>query len=123
MSPSQSNVSHLNRDPRIAPGTQRFEAHATARPSFDTPRKAPFVAKGHDAQLMEAQQNRLPTQLTLMSGVSFGGIITRRDKFTVTLRHDEVDGSAQRSGMDEIFYKHAIESVLIDRSSLAAAQR
>lgn len=104
---NQDNVSHLNRDPRFTGGL-------TPRPPFgrDTgqaPRK--FVAKGHDAQLQDAQMGRLPTTLTLVSGAVFTGIITKRDKYTITLRHES--GSA--AGMDEIFYKHAIEGVLIDR--------
>lgn len=119
-----SNVTHLNRDPKTlfaARGVPHLDsskfgqAEYTPRPPFQGNQAAqrPFVAKGHDAQLMEAQHNSLPTTLTTMFGNTFVGTIVKRDKFTITLRHSE----GESAGQDEIFYKHAIESVLIRRTA------
>jgi sRNA-binding regulator protein Hfq len=79
-------------------------------------KKQPFVAKGHDAQLMDAQNNVTPTTISLISGGSYEGIIVKRDKYTITLRHAE--GLGLEAGQDEIFYKHAIEGVRIRRETL-----
>lgn len=75
--------------------------------------KKKFVAKGHDSQLQDAQHGRLPVTITTLSGTPFNGTIARRDKYTITLRHNSPGTVVD--GQDEIFYKHAIESVLIDR--------
>lgn len=95
------NVTHLNRDAK----TYYTASNATTAPA---PRK--FVAKGHDAQLQGAQINHTPTVITLISGEKARGIIVKRDKYTITLRYSE----GTRAGMEEIFYKSAIESVLIE---------
>lgn len=110
-----STVSHLPRDPRIPLGSganvmtlpHRSRSEGTAR--TEAPRK--FVAKGHDAQLQEAQHSHLPTTLTMISGIVAEGTVSRRDKYTITLRYS----NGTHAGQDEIFYKHAIESVLIVR--------
>lgn len=116
---NQDNVTHLSRD-------VRFEARpvlhvATPRPPFNRqlgePTSAPhkkFVAKGHDAQLMDAQMSHAAVTLNTISGATFDGTISRRDKFTITLRDKE--------GQDEIFYKHAIESVRILRPQACSAE-
>lgn len=70
-----------------------------------------FVAKGHDAQLLDAQNNRFPTAITLTSGLEVFGNIARRDKFTITLH---LSRGADK-GKDLLIYKHAIESILIDK--------
>lgn len=80
-----------------------------APPAF-TPKKK-FVAKGHDAQLEGAQYGGNKVRLALVAGDKVYGRVERRDKFTVTLRHDIGDHEA--SGLTEIFYKHAIEGVLV----------
>ena len=104
---SQNNISHFNRDVRTeAPKASPFE-RGQSRPQEH--RK--FVAKGHDAQLMDAQMNALQTTVKLMSGESAIGIIVKRDKFTITIRYC----AGIQTGMEEIFYKHAIESVMIVR--------
>lgn len=82
---------------------------AAPRGSNLTPKK-PFVAKGHDKDLLDAQNNRHATTI-FVAGEDFVGTIVRRDKFTITLRHETVDGDV----VDEIFYKHAIERVRIVR--------
>lgn len=112
---SENNVSHLNRDVRRDPSsyvnTPRFA------PGSHTPavgRK--FVAKGHDSQLMDAQNDKHPVRLQLMSGAVFYGTVSKRDKFTITLRH----AGGENAGRDEIFYKHAIESVLISYHGASA---
>lgn len=63
-----------------------------------------FIAKGHDSQLQDAQYSGAKTTLNLMSGISVTGKLLRRDKYTITLLHEKGE---------EIFYKHAIEGVLI----------
>lgn len=104
-----SNISHLPvspfpqvrpRPPFLSPGSSSAVPHRTK-----------FVAKGHDAQLQDAQFSKLKTRITLTSGEVAHGLIVKRDKFTITLRHE----SGNDSGCDEIFYKHAIEAVLISR--------
>lgn len=105
---SQNNISHFNRDVRTeAPKANAFERGQSSRPQEH--RK--FVAKGHDAQLMDAQMNGLQTTIALMSGNAVTGTIVKRDKFTITLRYS----AGTHAGTEEIFYKHAIESVMIVR--------
>lgn len=73
-----------------------------------------FVAKGHDAQLQEAQYNSLPVYLLLLDAPADGweeGKIVRRDKYTVTFRC----ATGQFAGLDQIVYKHAIAKVVIKR--------
>lgn len=68
-----------------------------------------FTAKGHDSSLQEAQINRQETTVVLMSGESVTGRIARRDRYTITI--------ARGNGHpDMIIFKHAIESVSIDRN-------
>jgi RNA chaperone Hfq len=81
-------------------------AHAsTPRPTSHTnhtPGKK-FTAKGHDKQLEDYQYNKLPVQINLISGSLITGAVARRDKYTITIR--------DKHGVDEIVYKHAIESI------------
>lgn len=113
-SSEQNNVSHLNRDVRREPSsTSEFARAQRSFPVQSTPPRK-FVAKGHDAQLMDAQMGRFPTKIRLSSGAVVSGIITKRDKFTITLKHTSGDFIEQ----EEIFYKHAIESVMITRPAL-----
>ena len=73
-----------------------------------------YVAKGHDAQLQNAMYSKSIVRLQILGKDRTAiGLITKRDKFTITLSHTVGD----LFGMDEIFYKHAIESVLIEKSS------
>lgn len=105
-----SNVTHLSSSfPSSGVRRGPFTAPATRAEGEQPHRK--FVAKGHDSQLQDAQSNKLPVAITLMSGATVHGIIVRRDKYTITLRYS----SGTCEGMDEIFYKHAIESVLVER--------
>jgi sRNA-binding regulator protein Hfq len=79
----------------------------SARPD-DTRVHRKFVAKGHDAQLQEAQMNNFQVVVNLMySETSIRGVIARRDKWTITVTPKE--------GASYIIYKHAIESVQIIR--------
>jgi sRNA-binding regulator protein Hfq len=114
-----SNVTHLSRVERAAPAEGRFGGgrygNAEARPaapfqSRDGEKKK-FVAKGHDSQLQDAQFGKNKVRLSLLGGGTVRGTISRRDKFTITLRHEQ--GDTEVSGLDEIFYKHAIEGVLV----------
>lgn len=112
-----TNVTHLNRDPRTlgsVGGTayQRpYERSVDSRGVTSQTDKKKFVAKGHDSQLQDAQYNKHPVKLTMMSGAVMRGTIARRDKYTITLHHT----AGEDAGKDEIFYKHAIEGVLVDR--------
>jgi sRNA-binding regulator protein Hfq len=105
-----ANVTHLNRDP-LAPAPRRVDAQGNGgmRPSG----KEKFVAKGHDRQLQDAQFGNIPVVLTLMSGDTVEGRITRRDKFTITV----LLANGMDAGKESIFYKHAIEAVLIDKQA------
>lgn len=111
-----SNVSHLPRDPRtLSLGGNVANLPHRPRPegTLGTPHRK-FIAKGHDAQLQDAQVNSLPTSITTMGGDCFKGRVVKRDKYTITLRYDE----GKFAGQDEIFYKHAIESVRIERPTV-----
>ena len=82
----------------------------------EAPRK--FTPKGHDAQLHEAQNNQIPVRVRLVAGgKDIFGIVTKRDKFTITVRHNQESVDA---GCDEILYKHAIESVMLLRDTQPA---
>lgn len=112
------NITHLSRDVRYAASSapaNHVPQPYVPRPYAPGEQPRKFVAKGHDAQLQEAQYGKLETVLTVMSGTAFTGLVVRRDKFTITLRHT-VGASI---GQDEIFYKHAIEGVLINRPALS----
>ena len=106
---NQNNVTHLNRDVRHIMNAS--SPSFSTRPTNQFPPKK-FTAKGHDAQLQDAQFGKIATTITLIGGTVCRGLITRRDKFTITLRHTE----GTNVGMEEIFYKHAIEGVLIERA-------
>lgn len=99
MSNQPTNVSHL----------PAYASRAGARPAPVGGEQRKFVAKGHDAQLQDAQHNRLDTTLVTLAGDTFNGTVIKRDKFTITLRLD--------SGEETIFYKHAIESITIKRNA------
>ena len=128
---NQSNVSHLSRDVRFAaPSTtspvlnsagivsrQHTPRSSSAHDNASAQQRNKFVAKGHDAQLQEAQYDKIVTVLTAMSGAVFTGTITKRDKYTVTLRH--ADGDA--AGQEEIFYKHALEGIRITRPAFLSS--
>ena len=102
---SQENVTHLNRN--FGKPVGGFDSGSTA------PKKK-FTAVGHDKQLEEAQFGKLPVHVRMISGEFVRGIIVRRDRYTITVRH--VTGS--NDGLDEIIYKHAIEGVLIERKDV-----
>lgn len=75
------------------------------------PKKAPFKAKGHDRQLEDAQYGKFEVEvLPLNADTPYIGKIVRRDKYTITVD----DGS----GVDNLIYKHAIESIRIDRTKI-----
>lgn len=71
--------------------------------------KRPFVAKGHDAILKDAQDARgLLRIITMSDGANHTGKMVARDKFTITIEIpiDADTGTSVR----RTFYKHAIES-------------
>jgi RNA chaperone Hfq len=83
---------------------------SSTAPQQGTPSKKPFVAKGHDAQLQDAQRGNFEVRVMLMSGGDLiVGTIVKRDKFTITLRQYDTTG-------DLIIYKHAIETIAIVKS-------
>ena len=115
-----SNVTHLNGNfpsSGLRKPLERQFTTPSARVEGEQPHRK-FVAKGHDSQLQDAQSNKHSVAMTLMSGMTVRGIIVRRDKYTITLRYS----SGTCEGMDEIYYKHAIESVLIERSVVSLPQ-
>lgn len=108
-----NNVTHLSSgfpSSGVRKPLERQFTPSSARSETEQPHRK-FVAKGHDSQLQDAQSNKLPVAITLMGGMTVRGVIARRDKYTITLRYS----SGTCEGMDEIYYKHAIESVLIER--------
>lgn len=111
----QTNVSHL-------PVYQRETLHAPRprpRPQWkaepaEASRKK-FTAKGHDSQLQDAQHGKFPVEIITLNDGSIKGTISRRDKYTITVNLT----SGRDKGKDLIIFKHAIESVLIDKGALA----
>jgi sRNA-binding regulator protein Hfq len=86
-------------------GRDRIQAGPIARPKF--------VAKGHDRQLEEAQFGKFFTTILPMGNdEAYLGKIIRRDKYTVTIMSEQ--------GVESMVYKHAIESICIDRSKTVA---
>lgn len=76
-----------------------------------TPGKKPFVAKGHDRQLEDAQYGKFEVEVLSVTGdTPYLGKIVRRDKFTITID----DGT----GSETLIYKHAIESIRFNRSTI-----
>jgi sRNA-binding regulator protein Hfq len=103
---NQDNVSHLNKSYAIA--NSRYPA---VQPNGEGKKK--FVAVGHDKQLEEAQFNKFPVSLGMVSSGIIRGIIVRRDRYTITIRHS----SGANEGFDEIVFKSAIEGIIIERTS------
>ena len=72
-----------------------------------SPQRIPFVAKGHDAQLMDAQNARKTVTVNFLSSTDpVMGNIVRRDRYTITL-------CDHHNGDDTIYFKHGIESIKI----------
>lgn len=94
--------------PLRAPGATPYQ-HDRKERSDSAPRK--FVAKGHDAQLQDAQFSGREVRVATMGGDLIFGKIVRRDKFTITL---EVTQGTE-TGALEIIYKHGIESVQVKK--------
>lgn len=78
-----------------------------ANPTGTTQRK-PFVAKGHDVAIQDAQQSQCMVRIITMQGEALFGTVVRRDKFTITLRHSPVRSHDDDAGLAEVIYKHAI---------------
>lgn len=115
-----NNVSHLSGYERTEQG--RRPGSVDHRPNRvaanDThASKSKFVAKGHDAQLQDAQFGKIPVRVTLISGSVIRGTVSKRDKFTITINHE----SGDFAGCDEIVYKHAIEGVMLLRDEIKKA--
>jgi sRNA-binding regulator protein Hfq len=100
-------------DAAVRQDQARYAQRADERPA-ERPKKK-FKAVGHDIQLEQAQFNKFPTTI-YVEGEDFTGVITRRDKFTITLAYETITGSP----VEEIFYKHAIERVRIERNTQGA---
>lgn len=125
----QSNISHLSpyqqqqqreilsaARPRPRP---QFQAHSPSGSSgygnADSAPRKKFVAKGHDSQLQEAQHNKFPVEVNMLDGGVVRGTVSRRDKYTITVN---MTAGGPNQGKDLMIFKHAIESVLIDRVQL-----
>jgi hypothetical protein len=68
--------------------------------------------RGHDAILKAMQDNRQnATIITAGDGAKFKGVITGRDKFTITLKtaHPDAERAAKGETILRVFYKSAIE--------------
>jgi sRNA-binding regulator protein Hfq len=109
MNPNITHETATDRMTSASMGTRRpqhFQSSGSVKPRF--------VAKGHDAQLLDAQTNGNLTEITTQSGERFVGTITRRDKYTISLACPGCPAG------DYIIYKHAIETVLIHKTAKAA---
>ncbi|QFZ84644.1 hypothetical protein GFK26_18630 [Variovorax paradoxus] len=85
---------HANRD--VSREFPRTQDSRDSKPKFE--------AKGHDKQLQTAQYDRSLVEIETMSGQMHTGTLTRRDRYTVTLRD---------RGVERMYFKHAIESICI----------
>jgi sRNA-binding regulator protein Hfq len=118
----QANVSHLpNVRAYVAP--ENNVRHLRPQDGDFNPGAAragrrPFVAKGHDAQLQDAQNSGREIRITTIAGEIAFGKIARRDKFTITLEITQ----GEDTGAHDIFYKHAIESVRVKNPENDQAQ-
>ncbi|MDP9155282.1 MAG: RNA chaperone Hfq [Pseudomonadota bacterium] len=67
--------------------------------------------KGHDAILKAMQENSQRATIVTGDGAAFEGVVTGRDKFTITLKtkHPDADRAAQGVTIRRVFYKSAIE--------------
>jgi hypothetical protein len=68
-------------------------------------------SKGHDVILKAMQESGQHATLITADGAKFEGVITGRDKFTITLRtkHPDVERAARGETIRRVFYKSAIE--------------
>lgn len=120
---NQSNISHLSAyERRSSTDTLRLPGSRTEyRPRHDSagadPLRKRFSAKGHDGQLQEAQYAKLPVTVLTMRDVSYRGTIVRRDRYTITLKASGIGTRTDCGNAEVILYKHAIESILIDRTT------
>lgn len=118
MSHQPANVRplHLNRDAvTYAEGPYRPQSQPRPRPNFSHSQEGGhkrFVAKGHDAQLQDAQHGKAPVVITTINDAIIRGTISRRDKWTITVLLD----APSSPGQELMVYKHAIESVLIAKT-------
>lgn len=123
MNNANTPVSHLTAAERMSVEGRAWQPRvvngsAPSRPQLSVePARKKFVAKGHDAQLQDAQYGKYPVVITTQAGEAILGRISRRDKFTITVTL----AAGKHAGQDLIVYKHAIESVLIDKSEKADA--
>lgn len=87
----------------------RQTLHATPKgPAFSSGpiRKAPHVAKGHDAILKNLQDRGALIHITTVGGEAYHGKMINRDRYTITIRITHADKTFD----DMTVYKHAIES-------------
>lgn len=117
--PYGSNVRplHANRDARTYGERTLFQGGERSEPrtppgTFNGGERKKFVAKGHDAQLQDAQYNKTPAVITTLDGAAIHGTISRRDKWTITV----LLSKGTDAGQELIVYKHAIESVLLSKA-------
>lgn len=75
------------------------------------PFKKPFIAKGHDRQLGDAQDRRDEVIVLTVGGESHTGVIVKRDKFTISLDCGQGDKI-------KLLYKHAIESIDLPKKGI-----
>lgn len=81
-------------------------------PSTDTrigPTKPRFVPKGHDRVLDDLQKSGAVCLVRRMGGEVDPGVVMKRDKFTVTIRHTEGDFA----GGEEVIFKHDIAGIIV----------
>jgi sRNA-binding regulator protein Hfq len=101
----KNNISHL-------PTSYADPAHRAVHVPYVQPERKQFVAKGHDSQLQSAQYDKSIVDVTALSGDVYSGTISRRDRYTVTLAMS----GGLHDGKEIILFKHAIESVMINKS-------
>jgi len=68
-------------------------------------------SKGHDVILKAMQENGQHATIITLDGEKFEGVVTGRDKFTITLKtkHPDVLRAGRGETIRRVFYKSAIE--------------
>ena len=90
---------------------QSWQSTTETKKPMSMPGKKPFIAKGHDSILKEAQDAKgLLRVITMSDGQDHVGKMVARDKFTITLEIEIDPGVEGTAKVRRTFYKHAIES-------------
>ncbi|MGN8188641.1 hypothetical protein ACTJLD_21895 [Burkholderia sp. 22088] len=112
MTPEQARQEQINAGRRMITlehRTLESRTGSVARPQYgeQRPRATARPPKGHDAILKAMQEERQLATIITTGDVTFEGLVTGRDKYTITLLTKHPKDSTRL--IRRVFYKHAIE--------------